>query len=258
MGGKPDLRRSLRCSVVSNFEIPVQRRMLKKRIIALLKSPDFPRDLESMAGIPIQKILGQLFAALCSEEEEIKWRAVSIIGIKVASLAETDREGARAILRRMIGLLNEESGGIGWGIPEAMGEVLARNANLAREFAPILISFIRRDGNFLEFELLQRGVLWGIGRLAEAQPQRIQSLGAETYLRPYLSSSDSSVRGLAAWVLGLIGGGESIPHLKDLLQDEAEIKFYKDRKFQRARVREVVSQSLASIRRRMEVREEEG
>ncbi len=232
--------------------------MLKQEIIALLKSSDFPKDLESIAGIPIQKILGPLFAALCSEEEEIKWRAVSLIGIKVASLAKTDMEGARAILRRMIWLLNEESGGIGWGMPEAMGEILARNANLSREFAPILISFIRRDGNFLEFDLLQRGVLWGISRLAEVQPQRIQSLGAETHLRPYLNSSDSLVRGLAAWVLGLIGGGESISHLKDLLQDEAEINFYKDQKFRKARIREVVSQSLASIRRRREVREEEG
>ncbi len=231
--------------------------MLKQRIIALLKSSDFPKDVESLAGIPIQKILGQLFAALCSEEEEIKWRAVSIIGIKVASLAETDMEGARAILRRMIWLLNEESGGIGWGMPEAMGEILARNANLAREFVPILISFIRRDGNFLEFELLQRGALWGIGRVAEVQPLWIQSLGAEAHLRPYLNSSDSSVRGLAAWALGFIGGGESISHLKNLLQDEAEIKFYKDQKFQRARVREIVSQSLASIRRRKQVREKE-
>ena len=231
--------------------------MLKQKIIDLLKSSDFEKDLESIAGIPIQKILHQLFAALCSEEEEIKWHAVSIIGVKVASLADTDMEGARDILRRMIWLLNEESGGIGWGMPEAMGEVLARNENLAREFAPILISYIRPDGNFLEFELLQRGVLWGIGRLAEVQPQRIQSLGAELHLRPFLNSSDSSVRGLAAWVLGLIGGEESIAHLKNLLQDGAEIKFYKGHKFQMESVREVVGKALELIRRRAEAGGEE-
>ena len=226
--------------------------MLKQKIIDLLKSSDFEKDLESIAGIPIQKVLRQLFAALCSEEEEIKWHAVSIIGVKVAGLAETDMEGARDILRRMIWLLNEESGGIGWGMPEAMGEVLARNENLAREFAPILISYIRPDGNFLEFELLQRGVLWGIGRLAEVQPQRIQCLGAEGYLQPFLNSSNSSVRGLAAWVLGLIGGEESIAHLKNLLQDRAEIKFYKSHNFQIECVREVVGKALVLIRRRAE------
>jgi len=231
--------------------------MLKQKIIDLLKSSDFEKELESIPEIPIRKVLRELFAALCSEEEEIKWHAISLIGVKVASLAETDMEGARDTLRRMIWLLNEESGGIGWGMPEAMGEVLARNENLAREFAPLLISYIRPDGNLLEFELLQKGVLWGIGRLAEVQPQLIQSLGAERYLQPYLDSSDSSVRGLAAWVLGLIGGGESIARLKNLLQDGAEIKFYKGQKFQMERVREVVGKALVLIQRRAEAGGEE-
>ena len=257
MGKKPNLTGFLRCYVVSNLGIYFFCRMLKQKIIALLKSSDFEKELDSIAGIPIRKVLRQLFSALCSEEEEIKWHAISIIGFKVAVLAETDMEGARDILRRMIWLLNEESGGIGWGMPEAMGEVLARNENLAREFAPILISYIQPDGNFLEFELLQQGVLWGIGRLAEVQPQLIQSLGAERYLQPYLDSGDSSVRGLAAWVLGLIGGGESIAQLSNLLQDGAEIKFYKGQKFQMERVREVVGKALVSIQRRAEVGGEE-
>jgi len=226
--------------------------MLRQKIFDLLKSPDFEKELDSLAEIPIRKVLSPLFSALCSEEEEIKWRAVSIIGVGVSSLAEADMDGARDILRRMMWSLNEESGGIGWGMPEAMGEILARNENLAQEFTPLLISYIRPDGNFLEFELLQRGVLWGIGRLAEVQPQLIQSLGAERHLRPYLDSRDSSVRGLAAWILGFVGGGESIPHLSNLLQDGAEIKLYKDHKFQFARVREMVGKSLALIKRRAE------
>lgn len=222
--------------------------MLKQKIFDLLKSPDFEKELDSLAEIPIPKVLSPLFSALCSEDEEIKWHAVSIMGILVVKLAETDMEGARDILRRMMWSLNEESGGIGWGMPEAMGEILARDENLARELAPTLISYIRPDGNFLECELLQRGVLWGIGRLAEVQPQLIQSLGAERYLRPYLGSRDSSVRGLAAWVLGSIGGGESIPQLANLLQDGAEIKLYKDQKFEMARVHELVSKSLTLIK----------
>ncbi|MDH4266368.1 MAG: HEAT repeat domain-containing protein, partial [Deltaproteobacteria bacterium] len=183
-------------------------------------------------------------------DEEIKWHAVSVMGILVAKSAETDLEGARDILRRMLWSLNEESGSIGWGMPEAMGEILVRTEKLAQEFAPILVSYIRPDGNLLEFELLQRGVLWGIGRLAEIQPQLMQSLRADRYLLPYLGSRDSSVRGLAAWVLGSIGGEESIPRLASLLQDEAEIKLYKDRKLKTARVHELANEALALIKRR--------
>jgi len=224
--------------------------MLKQKIFDLLKSPDFEKNLDSLGKIPIHRVLHPLFSALCSEDEEIKWHAVFVMGMLVATLAEKDMEGARNILRRMMWSLNEESGSSGWGMPEAMGEILVRHENLAQEFAPILISYIRQDGNFLEFELLQRGVLWGIGRLAEVQPQLMQSLRAEQYLLPYLDSRDSSVRGLAAWVLGSIGGEESIPPLASLLQDEAEVKLYKNQKFKIARVHELASEALALIKRR--------
>lgn len=224
--------------------------MLKQKIFDLLKSPDFEKELDSIAEVPMHKVISPLFTALCSEDEEIKWHAVSVMGILVAKSAETDLEGARDILRRMLWSLNEESGSIGWGMPEAMGEILVRTEKLAQEFAPILVSYIRPDGNLLEFELLQRGVLWGIGRLAEIQPQLMQSLRADRYLLPYLGSRDSSVRGLAAWVLGSIGGEESIPRLASLLQDEAEIKLYKDRKLKTARVHELANEALALIKRR--------
>lgn len=136
-------------------------------MFTLLKSPEFEKKLKSLRKAPIHRAFRTLLSALCSKDEEIKWHAVTVTGILVADLAQKDMEGARSILRRMIWWLNEESGGIGWGIPEAMGEILARNDTLAGEFAPILVSYVQPEGNFLEFELLQRGVLWGIGRLAE-------------------------------------------------------------------------------------------
>jgi len=40
-------------------------------------------------------------------------------------------------MRRLMWNLNDESGGIGWGNPEAMGEILACHEALANEYAPI-------------------------------------------------------------------------------------------------------------------------
>jgi len=48
-----------------------------------------------------------------------------------------------------------------------MGEILAAHNGLAQEYAHILLSYAREEGNYLELEALQRGLLWGIGRLAE-------------------------------------------------------------------------------------------
>ncbi len=80
-------------------------------------------------------------------------------------------EKARIVLRRIMWNLNDESGGIGWGSPEAMGEILGQSPELAREFNSILFSYLDPDGNYLEHEMLQRGVLWGIGTYLESNPQ---------------------------------------------------------------------------------------
>ena len=76
-------------------------------------------------------------------------------------------------MRRLMWNLNDESGGIGWRArPEAMGEIVARSERLADEYGHILISYLDPDGNYLEHPLLQRGLLWGIGRFAHARPEK--------------------------------------------------------------------------------------
>ena len=223
--------------------------MKKQQVFDLLKSPDFNRRLNSLKEFPFPKILNRLFSALCSEDEEIKWPAVTAVGFLVADLAGRDLERARNILRRMMWSLNEESGGIGWGLPEAMGEILARNEDLAREFARFLVSYLRPEGNFLEFEPLQRGVLWAIGRLAESHPQMLQSLDAHSYLQAFLSSPDASTRGHAILALGRIGKKESLLALEAFLQDETEIPLYENQEFKRVRISQLARKALLAAPR---------
>jgi hypothetical protein len=226
--------------------LPPEEGITKEKVIALLKAPEFERLQETLKGVPARKVLPILLSSLCSRDEMTKWHAVTATGILVADLAERDPEGAREILRRMIWTLNEESGGIGWGIPEAMGEALARSETLAREFGPILLAYIQKDGNYLEFELLQRGALWAIGRLAEAYPRMLQSLGAVDALNSFLDSTDSQVRGQALWALGFLGQGGGLINRKDLLRDEAEVGIYQDQKFKRVTISELARRALTS------------
>ena len=101
---------------------------------------------------------------------------------------------------------------------------MARNKNLAEEFWCILISYIRPDGNFLEHPTLQRGVLWGVGRLAHARPQLLkESVG---YLHPYMKSEDPYLRGLAAWASGPLQNKKTKRELKRLIKDDAKLKFF--------------------------------
>jgi hypothetical protein len=119
-------------------------------------------------------------------------RTVVAMGVVVDHLAEKDMEAARVIMRRLIWNLNDESGGIGWGCPEAMGEIMARHEGLAKEFASILVSFVREDGNLLEYKPLLCGAFWGIERLAQGNPHVLRD--SIPHLRPYVHSQDAELR----------------------------------------------------------------
>ena len=196
-------------------------RRLKREVFVLLREENFERAVETMRSLPGRRVINPLFSFLCSMEPQIRWRAIKAIGEVVTSIAREDMESARVIMRRMIWNLNDESGGIGWGMPEAMGEVMARHEGLAREYVNILLSYIRKNGNFLEHEPLQRGVLWGLARLAQTRPELVNQ--AVPDLQAFLTSEDATLRGLAAWAIGLLGAGQDIPDLEILKSDDTEV-----------------------------------
>ncbi|MBW2491511.1 MAG: HEAT repeat domain-containing protein [Deltaproteobacteria bacterium] len=199
-------------------------RQLKKILLPLLKKEEFEKSLEEICFMPARRVVNPLFSFFYSTDEWVKWRAVTAVGVVVARLAHKDLESARVVMRRLMWNLNDESGGIGWGSPEAMGEIMARHDGLAREYACILVSYINEAGNFLEHEMLQRGVLWGLGRLAHTRPELVQD--ASVYLPPFMQSKDAVHRGLAAWVAGAIPSEMTKSLLKRLVTDKARINIF--------------------------------
>lgn len=212
-------------------------RDLKRKLLDLLRAEDVREGLEVIGSLPGRRAINPLFSFLCSTDPQVKWRAVKAIGEVVKKVAEEDMESARIIMRRMIWNLNDESGGIGWGLPEAMGEVMAQHQGLADEYVMILESYIREDGNFLEHQPLQRGVLWGLGRLAQERPELLKN--TRGHLRPFLSSADAVLRGLAVWTMGLIGVSQGDPALAKLESDETEVTLWLNGKARSYRISEL-------------------
>jgi hypothetical protein len=212
----------------------------RTRVGELLRS----KQLSAWSEVPPQRVINPLLSFLYSAEEEVKWGAVTAVGLVVARIAEQDLEAARTIMRRLIWSLNDESGGIGWGAAEAMGEIMARQERLAEEYYRILVSYIREDCNRLENESLETGVLWGIGRLAQARPELLSA--SACCLFPYLQSKNPKQRGLATWALGALG--ESLPAeiLGPLLEDPFEITIYAEENFHRHRISELAARLIAS------------
>lgn len=219
-------------------------RELKKKILTLLTNGDFDKNLVKICQLPPRQAVNPLFSFFYNTDELIKWRAVTAMGAVVAGLADHDMESARVVMRRLMWNLNDESGGIGWGSPEAMGEIMARHAGLADEYAYLLVSYVDEDGNYIEHPMLQRGVLWGLGRLAHTRPWLVKQ--ATPFLLPYLQSEDAMHRGLAAWTAGALGIEMIKPLLLRLTNDNKRITVFMDMHFIECTVGQLAAEALST------------
>jgi HEAT repeat protein len=220
-------------------------RSLKKKLFDLLNQGDLDKALVEIGRLPPRQIINPLLSFIQSGNEKVKWGAVKAAGHVVSRLADSDLEAARVIMRRLMWTLNDESGGIGWGSPELMGEILAAHGGLAREYAHILLSYARPDGNYLEHEGLQRGLLWGIGKLSEKRPELVkESAGV---LLPFLESQDGVIRGLAARVMGLLQLKEAQPVLRELAEDAFSTVIMVGDHLTTVRVKDLAEEALRSI-----------
>ncbi len=179
-------------------------RTIRRKVGALLSGDDPDTALAALAEIPDEQLAGHLFFHFHHRDEVIKFRSAAAMGRLAARIARTNMEKARILVRRIMWNLNDESGGIGWGSPEAMGEILAHNPDLAQEYQSILFSYLDPDGNYLEHPMLQRGVLWGIGTFLGARPDALDPKTAHL-LNGHLRSTDRFKRAYALRALSMAG-----------------------------------------------------
>ena len=229
-------------------------RAIKKQVLDLLAGGDLVASRRALAGLPAGEVVHALFSAICRENPVVRWHAVTCMGDAVARIAADDLEAARIILRRFLWSLNDESGGIGWGAPEAMAECLCRDERLAGEYAHMLVSYMRedgeelcQDGNFIEHPLLQRGVVWGVGRLAGCRRELLQQLGAGRDLGRYLEAEDPELRGLAALAAGRLREATLRPLLQGLRADTAPLSWYDEGAVHQTTVGALVRDALEEL-----------
>jgi len=229
-------------------------RKIKEEVLALLASEDLEQIFRAARHYAEKDLVNPLFSALSRPEETVRWHAVSVFGQCLPRLADQDMEAARIVMRRFLWSLNDESGGIGWGVPEAMAEAILHHDGLAREYLHMLLSYLRpdgplehQDGNFLELPFLQRGLLWGIGRLASRLAPLLVSRGVVTDLLPYLQSEDGEVRGLTAWALGRLRAAIARDGLLPLAADSSQVHLYRQGRVSLVSVAELVEDALIQI-----------
>lgn len=231
-------------------------RALKRQVLDLIAGPDLAAIRAELARLAAKDVINILFSAICREDERTRWHAVTCMGDAVARLAGEDLEAARIVMRRLLWSLNDESGGIGWGAPETMAEILCRHQGLGEEYVHMLISYMRedgeelcQDGNFLEHPLLQRGLLWGMARLSRCRPDLLQARGAEADIAQYLSADDAATRGLAIVAMRALGLAACRPQLELLRADTAPLTLYEEGVFLPTAVGELARSALEALPR---------
>ena len=136
---------------------------------------------------------------------EVHWQAAGGLGIAVCALATFGMEETRIIMRRLMWSMNEESGNLGWGVPEAMGSIVGKHDALAAEYGNVLLSYMHDTGgedNFIEYTPLRRGVYWAAGSLAQRHP--LQVLPVVASLVQGFMDDDTQCTAYSAWALATL------------------------------------------------------
>lgn len=199
-------------------------RSAKKRLRELLAEPDWKASLEEIVSGGSENVAA-LFSFLLLAPEKMH-RAACALGLLVAKLAKEDPDYAKNIVRRFMWHMNEESGNIGWGIPDAFAETLANSEYLAKTYSSILISYIMDlgyDDNYCDHDILRRECYWAVGRLAQKFPQLAEK--ARPWLLKGLTDKDDICRGMAAWALAQLAPClNDVPALRKLAESDNQEK----------------------------------
>lgn len=179
------------------------------------------------------------FSLTFEQDELLRRRAIEAVGIIAGYLAQTDRGVVRDYLRRLLWLMNDESGGLGWHAPEAIGEILVNVPELIGEFAPLL-------PHYLSEEPFEAGTHRAIHRVTEIKPQVFVPYLAD--FRRSLDDPDPAIRALGAGIVLAVDPAGGRAAVEQLRHDghPFTIYDYQTGQLQRSTVGEMIEAAIAN------------
>jgi len=158
-----------------------------------------------------------VIAAIFETDDLRRWRAIEALGTLAEDAARKDLETVRDWVRRIFWNMMEESGGLMWHGPEAIGEMLARVPPLIREFASPL-------GSYRAEEPFEAGTYTALARLALVDPETIREI--VPYLVSGLRDPDPRIRAHAALAVFRSGADAGRSAAERLWDDDERIVVY--------------------------------
>ena len=209
---------------------------LKKEVIEYLEGRKY-REIIRLSS-SVHKIINILITLSYDKSKSVSWRAIEAVGVLSKEIAKSAPDTVRNIVGRLLWMIRDESGGIGWSSPEMLGEIVRNNPELCADVAPVIVSFH-------EEKMLTSGVLWALGRMGKINDETVGY--AIPVVLPYLDSPDHTIRGYAACALGSLGAIGAIAKLESLRNDNNAITSYEDGELKKNTVGEFATEALESF-----------
>ena len=109
------------------------------------------------------RVVRFLTGRLCSADADEKWRAVRALGALAREPGVLADARLVDLLQRFLWALNDESGTMPFGVPEAIGEILAARPDHRASILPILCGMLTEEETF-QTGAVERGIYWALGR----------------------------------------------------------------------------------------------
>jgi hypothetical protein len=208
----------------------------KKEILSLLREKKY-RELAGQSH-NYKKIFSTLISLSYDKTDPLSWRAIESLGLVSGEASKSNHELVRNLAGRLLWMIRDESGGIGWSAPEMLGEVVRNNPELCADIAPIIVSFH-------EEKMLTAGVIWAVARMGKRNIEMVDY--AIPIVINYLQSRNHTIRGYAAYALGEIGTEDTIPELEKLRDDDKIVSFYEDGELKQKTIKDIAEEAIRKL-----------
>lgn len=208
----------------------------KKEVAELLSEKKYSELIMRSSGK--KKIFSILISLSYDKGDVISWRAIEAIGLITGEISGRDPELVRDTAGRLLWMIRDESGGIGWSAPEILGEIVRNNNELCADIAPVIVSFH-------EEKMLTAGVMRAVGRVGKINTEAVDY--AVPIIISYLRDRDRTTRGYAAWAAGELGAAEALNELQELQSDTEVVSFYEDGELKEKSIGEIAVNALMKL-----------
>jgi len=164
-------------------------------------------DYDGVVAVAQQKasrVLRYLNSRLYTDDPQEKARVVTALGRVMRDRELIREKRVTDTLRRFFWALNDESGAVPYGVPEAVGEILAVRREYQSEFLPLLCALLTHE-DIVQTGPIEQGAIWALGRVGP--PVAACSREAVAALRHHARwHVDDRTRQLASEALASVSG----------------------------------------------------